>query len=222
MSLTPSLPRTLSQSSGTGQQLYSTHLPSDFSFPQDLDLADPPGAQQDWRGYQVTGNNVDDDADPLQRLASAEPEHLPWNGIHLNGVPPSQPQKEQVRNSSSDPNNVRLGQHRSGAGSHANGTDEGYYTHSQPDIRSMYSGDSNQMHHIRPGHPSIPRTIPSGQGQSGFTNYNMDSMDSTFRAVDYQPVDSMEQQQPSLAQHAPLRCEETGCEFTCKTMSDLK
>lgn len=226
MSIPSSAPRTSSQSSATGQQLHATNITSDYDFPQDLDLTDPQGSQQQWEGYQISGNNNNDDssnndnvADPLQRLASAEPEQLPWSGIHLNGVLPSQSQRGQMQHLSPTSMNVGMGQRRSIVGSHANETDEGYCTYSQPDLRSVCSGDSGQMHRIRPGQSSVPRTIPSTQGQSGLALYNADPFCS---AMKYQTAESMEQQPAGQVQHEPHVCAETRCTFTCKTMSDLK
>lgn len=220
MSITSSsAPRALSNSSGLGQQDCTTGIPSDYNFPQDFDLTGPQSSQQDWEGYQVNGNDNEPVADPLQRLASAEPEQLPWNPMHLNGGPPTQSQTEQIRKQSSNPRNVRVGQQRSMVGSYANETDEGYYTHSQPDLRSMYSGHSSQRHQARPDQSTIPRTVPSAQGGSESTHYNMNH---PLLVMGYQLTDLTEQQRTSQAQQEPFECSETGCSVTCKTMSDLK
>jgi hypothetical protein len=222
MSITSTVPRTLSQSSGSGQQIYTSDHPSDFNFPTDLDLTDQQSSQQDWQRYQVAEKNNERASDPLQRLTSAEPEQLPWSGIHLNGVPPSQRQQEQVQKSSSSSRTFRLGRQKSTVGSHANETDEGYYTYSQPDLRSMYSGDSNQTPRVRPGQSSIPRTIPptqSTQGQPGLTTINANPY---YRTMDFQVTEPAEQPTSSQVQQEPFACTETNCLFTFKTMSDLK
>ncbi len=216
MSITPSLPRALSKSSGSGQQTYTTDLPSDYNFPQDFDLTDTQSSHQDGEGFPTPGNNNEPVANPLQRLASSEPEQLPWSGIHLNGVLPFQSQKAQVQKLSTNSTNVRIGQKRSIIGSHANETDEGYYTHSQPDLRSVYSGHSSQMHQGRPDQSSIPRAIPSTQGLSGYGQYP------NFKDMDHQVAEPIEQQNPGQAQQEPLLCEEAGCPFNCKTLSEYK
>ena len=219
MSISSSVPSALSKSPRSAQQLDPTDIPSAYNFPQELDLTDPQVCQPDWGGYRITDDNNDHAADPLQRLASTEPEQLPWSGIHLNGVPPSQPQKEQLQVSSSNSMNGRIDQQRSSIGSHANETDEGYYTHSQLDLRSIYSGDSGQVHQMQPGQSSIPRTISSTEAQSAFAPYNANQF---VRTTDYQGTDSIEQQILPQVQQEPLLCEERGCSFSCKTMSDLK
>jgi hypothetical protein len=218
MSITSSVPRTLSNSTGPGQQTYATNI-SEYDFTHDLDLTDPQGSRQTCCRYQVTNDNDGTFADPLQRLASAEPEHMPWSGMHLDGVLPSAPQKEPAEQSFSNSNNIRMGQRRSMTGSHANVTDEGYYTHSQPDLRSMYSEDSSQMHHVRPGQSSIPRTIPSTQGQPGFDQCNANQFP---KPMNYQVAQPTEQQGSSGDHQEPLQCTEADCSFTCRTMSDWK
>ena len=216
MSISSTLPRTPSKSPGSRQPLYTNDPTSDYNCPQDLDLSDQHGAQHDWERYQVNDNNHEQAADPLQRLASAEPEQLPWSALHLNGVPTSQSDTEQMEKSSLSTRNVRVGQQRSTAGSRANETDDsGYHTYSQIDTHSMYSGDSHQMHQVRAGQSSIPRTMPSMQGQSRFINYDDNE---SYTPMDYEVRGSME----APRQQEPLRCEERGCSFTCKTRSDLK
>lgn len=218
MSITSPIPRNLSNSASSGQQAYTIDISPDFTFSQDLGLNDPKGSQQVWPGYQVTGNDNDNVAYSLRRLTPAEPEQ-PWNHIHLNGPLPSQTRGDDGQRDSTAPMNARRGQQRSTVGSHANETDEGYYTYSQPDMRSNYSGDSGQRHRIRPGPPSIPRSIPLAQGHSTFAQYNADR---SLAAMDYQCTGAMEPQLTSQVQREPHTCPEPECEFTCKTMSDLK
>jgi hypothetical protein len=213
------LPRTSSRSPGSRQQVYASHFTPDYNCPQDLDLTDQQGSRQNWGSYQVTESNDEEIADPLQRLASAEPEQLPWSGIHLNGVPASQLQREQMERSSSTTRIAKIGQQRSIVGSHANQTDEGYYTHSQVDARSVYSGDSNHIHQVRAGQSFVPRTIPSTEGQSAFATYNDTPV---YRTTNYQVREPMEPPKSSPDQQEPLRCPEIGCSFCCKTRSDLK
>lgn len=221
MAITSSIPGTLARSSAPERLIYTRETPSDYPFASDLDLADPQGSQQNWAAYQETDSSNDNVADPLQRLASAEPEQLPWSGIHLNGVPPSQRPKGLVQKPPSpDSRNPRIARQRSTIGSHANETDEGYYTYSQPDLRSMYSDDTGQMHQAQQtDQSSIPRTMPSTQGQPGFVNYSADPF---HRVTEYQANEPMEQQNSSQPPQEPLRCTESGCTFTCKTQSDFK
>lgn len=218
MSITSPIPRTLSNSASSGQQAYPIDISTDYGFPEDLGLNDPKGSQQVWPGYQVTGNDNANVAYPPRRVTPAEPEQ-PWNPIHLNGPLPSQPRGDDGQRDSTAPMNARIGQQRSIVGSHANETDEGYYTYSQPDIRSTYSDDSGQRHRIRSGPSSIPRSIPLAQGHSTFAQYNAEQ---SFTAMDYQFPGPMEPQLTSQVQREPHTCPEPECEFTCKTMSDLK
>jgi hypothetical protein len=221
MSITSSVPGTLARSSAPGQLIYTNDSPPDYHFANDLDLADPQDPQQNWVAYQVTDSSNDNVTDPLQRLASAEPEQQPWSGIHLNGVPLSQRPKGLVQKPPSrDSRNPRIRRQRSTIGSHANETDEGYYTHSQPDLRSIYSDDTGQMHQARQtDQSSIPRTMPSTQGQPGFVNYSANPL---HRVAEYQANEPIEQQNSNQPPQEPLRCKESGCTFACKTMSDLK
>lgn len=218
MSITSPISRNLSNSASSGQQAYAIGISPDYSFPQDLGLNDPKGSQQVWPGYQVNDNDNDNAPDPLRRLTSAEPEQ-PWSGIHLNGVLPSEPRGDHRQRDSTAPMTARIGQQRSVVGSHANETDEGYYTYSQPDVRSIYSGDSGQMHRIRQGPSSIPRSIPLSQEHSLFAQCKPGQ---PLTAIDYSFTGATEQQLPSQAQREPHICTEPGCTFTSKTMSDLK
>lgn len=218
MTFTSSLSRTLTNSSGPGPQFYTTDPSSDNSFPQDLELSDPHGSQQDWEGYKLNDSNGNQ-ADPLQRLASAEAEQLPWNGIHLNGVPPPQSAKEQFVEVPSRPVSVSLDPQRSMTDSHANETDEGYFTNSQLDLRSIYSGDSIRMPQCRPGQSLIPRTIPTTHKSSGYSPYGSNPF---TPAMDYGIEPTEEQNEAQVQQASPFSCTELGCSFSCKTMSDLK
>jgi hypothetical protein len=225
MSITSSLPRTLSHSSASGQQLNLTNLTPDYDFPQDLDLGDAQASEQQWHGrYQISGNNSSNDndnvADPMQRLASAEPQQLPWSGMHLNGRLPSHTQREVSQHLSQSSMSLGMNQQRSLGGSHANHSDEGYYTNtiSQPDMHSMYSGNSGHVHHIRPGQ-SVPRSIPSTQQHGAFPPYQADPEP---RPAEFQITSSPDQQQTSPVQLEPHSCSEPGCTYTCKTMSDFK
>jgi len=225
MPIASSLPRTLSHSSASGQQLHLANLTPDYDFPQDLDLGDAQASEQQWRGrYQISGNNSrkhnDNVADPMQRLASAEPEQLPWSGMHLDGRLPSHSQREISQHLSQSSMNLGMSQQRSLGGSHANHTDEGYFTNtiSQPDMHSIYSGNSGHVHHIRPGQ-SVPRSMPSTQQHSGFSPYQADP---DLRPAEYQISNSPDQQQTSAGQLEPHSCPVPGCTFTCKTMSDFK
>ncbi|KAF7503430.1 hypothetical protein GJ744_003760 [Endocarpon pusillum] len=208
MSITTSpIPRTLSNSASSGQQPYTIDISPDYSFPEELGLNDPKGAQPVWPGYQVTGNDNDNVAYPPRRLTPAEPEQ-PWSGIHLNAPLPSQLRGDDGQRGSTAPMNARIGQQRSIVGSHANETESGYYTYSQHDMRSIRSGPS-----------SVPRSIPLVQGHSTFAQYNADQ---SFTAMDYQFRGPMEPQLSSQVQREPHRCTEPGCEFTFKTISELK
>lgn len=218
MSIISSGARNLSESSTSRSLPYTSDNLSKYNFQQDLDLGAPHGSRDAWR-YQVTSNNDDSEVDPLQRLASAEPQHLPWSGIHLNGIPSSQIPKEQGHQSSSNPMTPRLAQQRSMIGSQANETDAGYYTLSQPDLRSTCSVNSSQMYQVRSGQPSIPRTIPSTQRLSGPEPYHANQFS---QDTDYAPVNPSEQQDSSLAFPDPLRCAERGCSVVSKTRSDFK
>jgi hypothetical protein len=222
MSTASSLPRTLSHSSASGQQLHHTNLTPDYDFPQDLDLGDAQASEQHWRRYQINASNSRNDndnvADPMQRLASAEPEQLPWSGMHLNGRLPSHSQRETDQHLAQSSMNLGMSQQRSLGGSHANHTDEGYYTISQPDMHSIYSGNSGHGRHIRPGQ-SVPRSIPSTQQHSVFPPYQADP---DPRPAKYQITSSPDQQQTSPVQLEPHSCSEPGCTFTCKTQSDFK
>lgn len=155
------------------------------------------------------------------RLASAEPEQLPWNGIHINGVPPSQPPKEQLSNlSKKSPETRGPGQRPSMIGSHANETDEGYFTYSQPDHRSSYSGESYQMRaEPLPGQSSVPRNIPSTRGQARSTTPGSNML---CESINYQLTATPEQQSTSKSHQEPHSCAESGCAETFKTLSDLK
>ncbi len=154
----------------------------------------------------------------IERRWSA-PELMVSSGIHLNGVLPSEPQGDHRQRDSTAPITVRNGQRRSVVGSHANETDEGYYTYSQPDIRSIYSGDSGQMHRTRPGPMSIPRSIPLTQEHSTFAQYKTAQ---SLTAMGYSFADPIEQQPSSQPRREPHICTEPGCTSTFKTMSDLK
>ncbi len=213
------LPRTSGRSHPSRQQLYPSHFPSEYDCSQDLVLTDQPGSRQDWGSYQVTDANNEEVDISLQGLPTAEPEPSPWSPIHLNGAPPSQLQREQMERSSSSSRVGRVGQQRSSAGSHAYQTDSGYYTHSQVDARSVYSGDSNHMYQVRPGQSSIPRTIPSTQGQAALAIHH-DAP--SYRAVNHQVQDPTEPPRSSPVQPEPLCCTETGCPFRCKTRSEFK
>lgn len=223
MSITCTGLGTLRRTSGSDQHIYAgNNISSDYHSSQDLELTEPQDCSEETSVYPVPQSTNGNVADPLQRLASAEPEQLPWSGIHLNGVPPSQPTREPAQNSSKDP---RMGQQRSLVGSHANETDEGYHTYSQPDLHSVYSAASSQMYYTRPGPSSMPRSMPSIQGQPGPTNYNGDPV---YRSLDYQFTQPLDQQSSSqvpqnlVQQQEPFHCAQSECSYTCKTQSDLK
>lgn len=216
MPINSNLPRTPIKSPRSKQLFYPNHPGSDYNCPQDLDLLDQHGAHHAWEGYQVNCNH-EQVADPLQRLASAEPEQLPWSGIHLNGVPTSLSTTEPIGKSCSNSRNIRIAHQQSATGSRANETDDsGYHTYSQVDNHSNYSGTSHPMHQFRASPSSIPRTMPPIQGQPGYFD------DDDVQHMGYEFRDPREARKTSPALQEPLRCGEIGCSFNCKTNSDFK
>jgi hypothetical protein len=219
MSIDSSDPKSFCHSTGSGQQIYGTENPSEYNnVSQDLDLPDPQGSQQQWRNYQIVSNSNDKVADHLQRLPSAEPEPSPWSPIHLNGVLPSESPQEQLQRVQSNLRNSKFAHPGSTIDSHANQTDEGYYTHSQPDLRSSYSGHSGEMRRTRPSQSSIPRSMPSISGHDLGTYSTTPYYDN----MDYVVSPSTEQSRSHPVQQEPIPCTWRGCEDTFKTRSDLK
>jgi hypothetical protein len=219
-----SVPRTLSTSDYASREPNNTYNSAIFldGHSNQQQAASDTSALQWPHSYAIQPgghNNTAASAIPINRFQS-EPQQS-WTHLRIAAPPrstnTSAPVHQKLRQRPGSNSRFPAGP-GSDLVSRSNETDEGYYTHSQPDVQSVHSvrqWDMDQdRQNVQHGHVPGPLTYP----QAGLRNRGTEQPDSGLHRdqTNANPTVQPQNRENSLA------CNEEGCTIVSRTQSDFK